>query len=128
MTTLMRTPVGWLYHGVEYTLPLPLNSPVSFAVARANTEADGLDGMPISKVKEKANRGGFNNKTRHERKLKCPEFAHLTKEQRNRAMANMYYHQKGNIRKDGYQGGTRPDITPLEILEMYGLPMPPGGG
>ena len=36
MKDLIRTERGWVYQGVEYHLPLPVNSGVSFAVACRN--------------------------------------------------------------------------------------------
>ena len=124
--TLQRIHGGWRYEGVDYHLPLPVNSPVSFAVARTNTEADGLDGMPKAVLAAKVKRGGFNNSTRRNRRVKYPEFAHLTEEQRKKAISGLHYHKIGTMQKGVCKGGKYPDLTPLELLEMYGLPMPPG--
>ena len=117
MTALERIHGGWRYEGVDYPLPLPVNSAVSFAVARTNTEAV---------LREKVKRGGFNNSIRRKPRLKYPEFAHLNEEQRKRAIAGMHYHTKGVTHHGVFKGGKRPDLPPLELLEMYGLPMPPG--
>ena len=127
--TLQRTEGGWRYKGVDYHLPLPVNSPVSFAVAKTNTEADGLGPSTArhstASLQARPKTGGFNNSTRRDRRVKYPEFAHLTEEERKRAIAKLYYHKVGGTTKGVYKGGKYPDLTPLELLEMCGLPMPP---